>query len=303
MYVGWTQVAFESDLTGDVVPVDFGGRTLIAARADSTFVVYDGTCPHRGAHLGYGGRLDGSVVICPFHGHRVHLGNDRPALFCVAPYPSLHTAGGLFVLLEESCETGLPERLLGLVQSHHVKPAFERALSVPPEYVIENVLDADHFAAVHALDRRPRLEVTEGAGGMLRVEGRFDMVRPNKWQVEDIADAPTQTRFSAQVFSPTLVVAELGSADAPNVVITAATPTADGGCVARVTVALPRRREAGPPTVRELSSLVSGSRTAFEQDAVIWEHLDTSVAPNYTEGDELVRIYRDYCRRFLAVPG
>ncbi len=26
MYLGWTQVAFESDLTQDVVPVDCGGR-------------------------------------------------------------------------------------------------------------------------------------------------------------------------------------------------------------------------------------------------------------------------------------
>ena len=301
MYVGWTQVASDSELAGEVVPVDIRGRRLVAVHGDSGWVVCDGTCPHRGAHLGYGGRVDGSVVVCPFHGHRVHVGDDRPALFSVTRYPTLHAAGGLFVLLDDACETGLSGRLLALSRTHYVKPAFQRTLSIPAEYVIENVVDADHFSAVHALTRRPRLSVFEDDAGVLRVEGCFDMVRPNRWQVGETADTTAQARFSAEVFSPTVVVSELGSADAPNVVITAATPTADGGCVARVTVALPRRRESGAPTVGELSSLVSGSRTAFDQDAVIWDHLDTSVTPKYTEGDELVRAYRAYCQRFVSV--
>jgi hypothetical protein len=83
------------------------------------------------------------------------------------------------------------------------------------------------------------------------------------------------------------------------VVITSATPTADGGCTARVTVALPMKSGNGSPTVRQLSSLVSGSRTAFEQDVLVWEHLDTTVTPHYLPGDRLVRTYRDFCRRFI----
>ncbi len=300
MYVGWMQVAFESDLTEEVVPVDVEGRALIAVREDSTCAVYDGRCPHRGAHLGYGGRLDRTSVVCGFHGHRIHLGDGPPTEFHVSRHTSLLAAGGLFVLIENSRETGLPDRLEALSRSHYVRPAFSRVLSVPPEYVIENALDADHFAAVHALERRPRFEVTDEASGVLRVEGSFDLVRPNKWQEPLPPGAAAQTRFSAQIFSPTVVVSELGPAEAPSVVITAATPTTAGGCVARVTVALPRQRASGPPTVGELSSLVSGSRTAFDQDTVIWEHLDASVPPRYTQGDEPVRRFRDYCRGFLG---
>jgi 3-ketosteroid 9alpha-monooxygenase subunit A len=306
MYLGWTQVAFDADLVEDVVPVDAAGRALVAVRSADGFAVYDGRCPHRGAHLGYGGRLEGSVMVCPFHGHRVQLGGDpkgdrRPLPFCVAGFPAVHLAGGLFVLLDRSHDTGLRSRLSALAQSHHVRPAFERAVAVPPEYVIENVLDADHFAAVHAVSRRPRLNVVDQPAGSLRVDGQLDMARPNKWQV-GASDEDPHARFSAEVFSPTLVVTELGSGDCPNVVITAATEAVDGGCLVRVTVALPRQSEAGRPTVRELSSLVSGSRTAFEQDAQIWDHLDTTVTPHYVEGDWLVRTYREFCRRFLA-PG
>jgi phenylpropionate dioxygenase-like ring-hydroxylating dioxygenase large terminal subunit len=307
MYLGWTQVAFDEDLTDDVVPVDVAGRALVAVRGPTGMMVYDGRCPHRGAHLGYGGRLDDVVVVCPFHGHRIHLVDDdgdngcRSAQrFRVAAYPSLHVAGGLFVLLDRSHDTRLADRLTSLTQTHHVRPALARALSVPPEYIIENVLDADHFATVHALTRRPQLEIVGKSTGSLRVDGWLDMVRPNKWQQAVEADAGARARFSAEIFSPTLVVTELGSGDDVNVVITAATPTAEGGCLARVTVALPRESGRGKPTVHELSSLISGSRTAFEQDAFIWDHLDTSVTPHYVESDRLVRTYRDFCLRFLV---
>jgi hypothetical protein len=43
---------------------------------------------------------------------------------------------------------------------------------------------------------------------------------------------------------------------------------------------------------------MSGSRTAFEQDLVIWEHLDRTASTNLGPGDELVLAYHDYCRRF-----
>jgi 3-ketosteroid 9alpha-monooxygenase subunit A len=298
MYLGWTQVAFESDLTQDVVPVDCGGRALIAVRENSTFVVYDGRCPHRGAHLGHGGRLDGAFVVCPFHGHRIALGTPSRGPFCVRSYQTLCAAGGLFVLLAQSFDTGLAERLLGLAQSHHVRPAFERQLSVPAEYVIENVFDADHFVAVHALKRRPTLEFSQKPNGSVGIDGQFDAMEPNTVMVDTTPFWRPQLRFSAAVFSPTLVISELGAADSANVVITAATPTADGGCVARVTVALPRERRQGPPTVGELSWLVSGSHTAFDQDAIVWEHLDTSMTPHYVEGDKFVRQYREFCERF-----
>ncbi|HEY5783810.1 MAG TPA: Rieske 2Fe-2S domain-containing protein [Microlunatus sp.] len=335
MYLGWTQVAGASELRDDVLAVDVGDRALVAVRRVNGYVVHDGRCPHRGAHLGHGGRLDGDVLVCPFHGHRVRLvdpptaelpprdpvhadsdsaGVAAPAQpFCVRSYPTLQSAAGLFVLLGARHDTGLEHRLTELDRTHHVHEAFQRDLAVPPEYVVENVFDADHFAEVHALSRRPRLTTAEQPDGSLLVEGQLDMVRPNQWQAgpsgagASEADAPdagapgagASAGFRAQVFSPTVVVTELRAGADSNVVVTAATPTPDGGCRARVTVALPRRSAGGPPSVRQLSSLISGSRTAFEQDAGVWEHLDTTVTPHYLPGDRLVQVYRRFCERFL----
>lgn len=302
MYLGWTQVAFDEDLREDVSPVDVGGRALVAVRRPDGFAVHDARCPHRGAHLGHGGRLEDDALVCPFHGHRVHLGQEQtpvdPHRFCVRGYPSLHLAAGLFVLFDSRHDTGLGARLVDLDRTHHVRPAFARHLAVPPEYVIENVLDADHFAEVHALTRRPELGVSEQPSGSLLVDGYLDMVRANKWQSAEDRSGAARAQFTAEVFSPTVVVTELRSGTDPNVVITAATPAADGGCTARVTVALPKESSHGRPTVRQLSSLISGSRMAFEQDARVWEHLDPTVTPHYVPGDRLVRTYRDFCERF-----
>jgi 3-ketosteroid 9alpha-monooxygenase subunit A len=295
---GWTQLAFGADLGDDVAVLELAGRSLIAVRSGGDVGVYDATCPHRGAHLGYGGKVDGNAIICPFHGHRVKLGGESSGRFRVDRHRSTLRAGGLFVLLDPSFDTGLEDFLTNLQESHRIVSGFSLPVKVPAEYVIENVFDADHFAPVHGLDRRPRLSARPAEGGVLCVEGDLDMVRPNRWQAGEPEGDPARARFRALVFSPNLVATELGPPDEPNVVITAATPAGDGACVVRVTVAVPARRASGSPTVREVASLVSGSRTAFEQDVLIWEHLDTTVVPRYTEGDELVRAYRSYCRRF-----
>jgi len=133
MYLGWTQVAFESDLTDDVVPVDCGRRALIAVRTGSTFVVYDGRCPHRGAHLGYGGQINGSSVVCPFHGHRIQLGTSARGPFYVHSYETLRAAGGLFVLFSPSVDTGRAERLrvaVGRLRTRSSGGGLERYLMI-----------------------------------------------------------------------------------------------------------------------------------------------------------------------------
>jgi phenylpropionate dioxygenase-like ring-hydroxylating dioxygenase large terminal subunit len=54
---------------------------LIARRCDSGELhVFDAFCPHQGAHLGHGGRLDDDYLRCPFHGF--YFGADGK---CIGP--------------------------------------------------------------------------------------------------------------------------------------------------------------------------------------------------------------------------
>jgi len=73
----WYKVCESHELAiGDVKPMFFLGQELVvfraAGEADGTgrgeVHVLDAYCPHLGAHLGVGGKVNGNSVECPFHG-------------------------------------------------------------------------------------------------------------------------------------------------------------------------------------------------------------------------------------------
>ncbi|WP_322022450.1 Rieske 2Fe-2S domain-containing protein [Burkholderia sp. BCC1977] len=77
---GWFAACFSRELKhGAVLGVPFMGQEIVIYRTDAGHVrAIDPYCPHLGAHLGYGGKVDGETLVCPFHG----LGFDRDGV-CV----------------------------------------------------------------------------------------------------------------------------------------------------------------------------------------------------------------------------
>lgn len=67
---GWFRVAFSNELPlGGVKPLHYFGKDLVLFRTeDGTPHVFNAHCPHLGAHLGYGGKVEGNSIRCPFHG-------------------------------------------------------------------------------------------------------------------------------------------------------------------------------------------------------------------------------------------
>jgi 3-ketosteroid 9alpha-monooxygenase subunit A len=65
----WYPVVVGADLAeGDVRPVRLLARDLVVWRDEMGEAhVMDAYCPHLGAHLGIGGRVEGANLICPFH--------------------------------------------------------------------------------------------------------------------------------------------------------------------------------------------------------------------------------------------
>jgi 3-ketosteroid 9alpha-monooxygenase subunit A len=293
---GWHLLAFTRDLEDDITPVRVGERRLMLVRRGEDIEAFDAVCPHRGADLGYGGRLDERVVICPFHGHRIALGGG--AGFCVRAYRTLELGGSVFVLLSEDQERGFASFVERFAETHYFVPGFRLTAPVPPRYVIENVCDVDHFTTVHGVHRRPRMRTAVSDGGELRVEAIFSTDGKNRWQDGSArADGGLDTRFCAHVFSPTLVASELGHEDRAQVVITGATATEDGGCVIRVALIVAADGD-GPPEQPLVRQLMRDSLRAFEQDLEIWRHLSVDVDPHYAPGDGPVIDYHRFCRAF-----
>jgi 3-ketosteroid 9alpha-monooxygenase subunit A len=66
---GWYAVCYSDELAvGEVKPVRYFGKELVVWRGeDGKARVLNAYCRHLGAHMGYGGRVQGNDLECPFH--------------------------------------------------------------------------------------------------------------------------------------------------------------------------------------------------------------------------------------------
>ena len=69
---------------GDVAPgegrvVEAEGRSMALFNVDGHYYAIDNVCPHRGGPLGEG-ELDGTTVICPWHGWRYNVATGENEL-------------------------------------------------------------------------------------------------------------------------------------------------------------------------------------------------------------------------------
>lgn len=66
---GWYCVGYTDELqAGEVKPVRYFSQDLVLYRSlDGTACLSDAYCPHLGAHLGHGGTVEESGLVCPFH--------------------------------------------------------------------------------------------------------------------------------------------------------------------------------------------------------------------------------------------
>jgi 3-ketosteroid 9alpha-monooxygenase subunit A len=300
LYHGWHQVAFERELQEKLTATKIGNLSLILVRDAQGVRAFDAACPHRGAHLAYGGKLEQDEIVCPFHGRRIGLGHDSTCQFKIRGYRTLDIGGLIFVLLDERHENGFSALLERLNKTHFFVQGFKLLASAPAEMVIENGFDHLHFEAVHGLNERPDLRLRPSLNGEMIVEGTllataFD----NHWHSDAEGAAHTQILFQANVFSPNVCVTRLGDGDGEYLVVSGATPNGDGQCTIRVAVAVPARADGLPPSEQAIRSLLRDSKVSYEQDIVIWKHRFNDVPSRFDADDELVIAFHKFCKQFL----
>ena len=311
LHGGWYLLALAEELTGEVTPVELGDRALMVIRDGERLRVLDARCPHRGAHLGYGGRLApgraGASVICPFHGKRIGLGAGTARL-CVTEYQSIVAGDAIFVRLgaDPAEDRGFEQAIKEIAAEKQIVGALVRPIRVPPAYVIENAFDYSHFTAVHGVGRVTGFGLREDAAGGIAVEGDFWTAVPPTvaqqttaqqaaiQQAAALADRGLRSRFCARAVSPSLVLSELGPPEISHTLITSAIPVggAADGCVIRVALGV------RPAALSAVSALVSSVRRNIDQDAVIWDHLDPAAPARYDRADLPALAFRQFCAGF-----
>lgn len=301
MHSGWYLVGYERSFAQPLTPLSIAERRLMAVNDGERIRIVDAICPHRGAHLAIGGRLDDGVVVCPFHARRIGLGPCDDSGLAVREYESVGYGGMIFALIGDGPETALPALLAEIAAGHWFVPGGELTIDAPARLVIENAFDDAHFHPVHGVSNHPRFRARPAEHGEYAVEGTFELP-PSPWQRE-ATNGSISVPFVARAFSPHLVVSEMGGAD-PYWVLTGATPQADGTSTVRVSLAVPHADDGSQPDRDLCRYLLRQSEAGIRSDAEIWAHMDHAAPTRMDDRDASVLGFQAFCRSFQpSAPG
>jgi len=158
---GWFLGCFSSELArGQVLTVPFMGQELVLYRTHAGLArVVEPYCPHLGAHLGHGGKVDGENLVCPLHGLAygpdggcVRTGHgERPPRAALTARHAREIDGAVLVWVDHA---GRPPQW---DVSHHDLGDFSSACYIRKTLdgyahdAVENGADMVHFGWLHGL--------------------------------------------------------------------------------------------------------------------------------------------------------
>ncbi len=289
--IGWFQIGWSHEYpVGEVKPLKYFDIDLVLYRtASGALLLRQAHCPHFGAHLGYGGTVDGECIQCPFHGWKWNAEGRNESI----PYSSIvnkskelekyhvrEVSGLIFMWhhpdggdpqweFPEIPEFGDEERFhTPRDGGHHLW----EGVGFPPQFVVENNADFAHFRYVHEWSTVPEVELVEAVGE--RFTARYTGMLDTK-------KGPSSFRIDSDSYGVGLTIARLtGLRDTVNV--TAITPVDATTSDVRMSVSVERLADDGD----EVPRVVQGIRkaqliTTLEQDTPIWNNQLYNLMPPY----------------------
>jgi nitrite reductase/ring-hydroxylating ferredoxin subunit len=298
---GWYQVGWSKDLeAGAVRPLHYFGQDLVLFRTrGGEAVVLDAHCPHLGAHLGYGGCVEGESIVCPFHhwrwdaqGRLVEIPYSRRGRLpdaAVRRWPVHEICGVILVWNSISgAEPGwrMPDApeygTLGW-SGYHTKTW---RIRMHVQELAENVPDAPHFRYVHQTPTLPTA-VPSTEGPIYRQDTRMTS-----------ADGKLDLTFRQEAFGLGLIW--LRTASEPRMAfLNATTPIDDEHCELTISM-LVRDPEPGgelsPPGRAHVDALFA----QVDQDVPIFEHKVYRAKPPLVEDDGPIPVLRRWAQQFYS---
>lgn len=187
---------------GAIMELQFCGQQAILFRTESgQAVLSEAYCPHMGAHLARGGRIEGETIACPFHGFcfdtsgqcvKTGYGTKPPKQAVLKTWPVMEMNG---VIMAWQDATGkapdwtVPE--LDWEGWTPVRFADWRITSHPQE-IAENSADVGHFRHVHGYDDVKVFMEAQADGHIL--QGKYGMSRAANFV--GIRSKPIQVEFN-----------------------------------------------------------------------------------------------------------
>ncbi len=297
---GWYAVAVSEELAaGSLSRVHYFGRELVVMRSEAgVAAVFDAYCPHLGAHFGYGGRVEGERLRCPFHGWSFGLDGACEAIPYAKRIPSQARAGVLpsverngFVFAWWDAEGGEP-----WYEIPDVPEASDPNWSSPDRYewtvnahgqeLGENGVDSAHFRFVHGTQNVPVTRAEED-GAYRHAFSPVELKTPRGEVSGGIDSHQAGLGFATTRFTgicETLELATTTPIDADHVHVRYAfiQPKIDG------------RDPQGGVAAAIIKDIVK----QMNEDVPIWENKAYLSRPALCDGDGPVADFRRWCERF-----
>jgi nitrite reductase/ring-hydroxylating ferredoxin subunit len=302
---GWFHIIDSQDLAvGDVTPVSYFGRDLVCFRTeDGTAHVSDAYCPHLGAHLGYGGSIEGNRLICPFHlwefdceGRNTRIPYaDKPNRGArLGIYPVVETHGFIFAWYSPSgtepswspADIPIPE-LDDPSYLPIARTTFE--VTVHPQEIMENVLDGAHFVAIHRAKEFPDIKV-ETDGPWLRSSAPVQMTSKSR---------TFEGSVDSQLWGLGIDVNRIKGAVDTLTVMTL-TPVDETKLIARLTVGAGNSGEVSERLRTASQGMVTSE---FELDCVIWNNKRYLASPLLASSEKSIVTFRRWAQQFYSDGG
>lgn len=298
---GWFQVAWSDELpAGGVMPLSCFGRELVLFRTEEGVAhALDAYCPHLGAHLGHGGKVQQGILQCPFHGWRFngqgqcveipHAGKVPPGAV-LGTWPVQELDGALF--LHHAPDGVLsPWRVPALLEaSAEGWVLFQKKqwrIRTHAQEIAENIADATHFRYVHGILSISNTELTT-EGPVFRVDSQVNQPTPRGPVDGRILSEAHGLGYWAIRFS--------GIADVA--FISAATPVGPEHVTLRHTFFI--RAPAQPGASNNVGkALVAEIIRQVEEDIPIWENKIYRARPLLSAGDRSIPMLRQWSRQFI----
>jgi nitrite reductase/ring-hydroxylating ferredoxin subunit len=287
---GWFIVAMAGDLgPGEVRSLHYFGRDLVLYRTDTGDArLLDAYCPHLGAHLGVGSRVEAGNLRCAFHGWSFDGASGRcteipygpgervPAKARVRTYPVIERGGAVWAW--HHLTDGEPFFELPVVPEFAKREAWtepllsEFRIATSCQEMAENNHDFAHFQFVHGT---PSVPVGEEV-----IDGTYKAVKSPGLERETFGLGLGVVRIPGML-----------------TFLSSVTPVDEDNVHVRWLFTVPI--EAGETSARFFAEQFSDGIT---QDIPIWENKIYRPRPVLTRSESGIAEHRNWSRQFYSDP-
>ena len=316
---GWYALASSKEIgPGELVNQRFMNQEVVLFRTESGEIcLMDAYCPHLGAHMGYGGRVNGEFIQCPFHRFEFNVsgacssipyGTRIPPKANARVFPTAEKNG--LILAYFNRDGVAPDWSIPDMDMHGWLPLRTRQWDFRghPQETTENSVDLGHFAEVHgykeiAILREP---VTEGP----YLTNRYRMIRENSFLGRSVTIDIT---LHVHGLGYSLVEVHVLEFDLHSRMFVLATPTQGENIRLRIALSMNAGTDLAKihPLLRFLPhslvnailarQMLDGFAHDVQQDIPIWQHKRYVQPPILAAGDGPIGVYRQWAKQFYPI--